>query len=181
MSRMRRALWILVAFPLIAAAVKKEAPVDLTLSDLDGKRVHLRDYRGKVVVLNFWATWCAPCRDEMPLLTAAEKQWREKGVVFVAVSLDEKDSRKSIPEFVKRFQIGFPVLAGATGDDLARLGLGEAVPDTAFLDERGVIVFRVLGQMREGELEERLRWITGDRAQQSLQPTPQLRTVHLGK
>jgi len=65
--------------------------------------------------------------------------------------------------FIHRYCVAFPVWTGASSDELAKLHLGQGVPDTAFLDERGVIVARVLGQMRRNELEERLAWLTGDR------------------
>ncbi len=172
-----KSLALLLACCLPMGAARKDAPVDLGLSELKGGRVHLRDLRGKVAVVNFWATWCVPCRAEMPLLIKAEQAWREKGVLFVAVSLDERDTRKDIPRFVEKYGIGFPVWTGANGDDLAKLGMGEAVPGTAFLDERGVIFARVLGQMRDGEIEERLRWIKGDRSQ----PAPPLLIDHVGK
>src|SRR6266704_1430372 len=94
---------ILVTFPFGSiSAPKKASPVDLTLTDLDGKRVHLRDYRGKIVVLNFWATWCVPCQEEMPMLVEAEKAWSPKGVIFLGASLDEKATRKNVPEFIRK-------------------------------------------------------------------------------
>jgi len=71
--------------------------------------------------------------------------------------------QKVIPEFVKKFQIDFPIWKGATADDLGRLGMGEAVPATAFLDEQGMIFSRVQGEIKKEELTERLLWITGDR------------------
>lgn len=98
------------------------------------------------------------------MLVAVEKAWAPKGVVFVGASLDDRKTRKEIPEFVKKYAIDFPVWTGATGDDLAHLGMGDAVPDTAFLNEDGVIFARVLGEIRQAELEERLEWITGDRS-----------------
>ena len=158
-----------------AFAVARQKSAELTLTDLGGKKVHLRDYRGKIVVLNFWATWCAPCREEMPMLVQAEKTWGPKGVLFIGASLDDNKTKRNIPEFVQRFQIGFPVWTGATADDLAKLRMGNAVPDTAFVDEQGVIFARVRGEIRKAELDERLAWITGGRDR----PAPEPLIIHL--
>jgi thiol-disulfide isomerase/thioredoxin len=130
--------------------------------------VRLSDYRGKVVVLNFWATWCAPCAAEIPMLVQAEKYYNPKGVVFIAASVDDRKSKKSVPNFVDRYNVGFPVWLDATTRDLLRLGMGAEVPSTAFLDQEGRIVARVEGQMREGDLRERLDWLLGDR----IRPAP---------
>ncbi len=156
---------------------KKESPVDLTLSTLDSKKVHLKDLRGEPVVLNLWATWCGPCREEMPMMVEAEKLWGQKGVAFIAASLDDGKTKKNIPAFVNEFHVTFPIWTGATGDDLAKLRLGEAVPDTAFLDAEGIVFARVLGEIRRPELDERLTWVTGDRTA----PAPTARVVHLDK
>jgi thiol-disulfide isomerase/thioredoxin len=165
----------LAASAAISMAQKKPAPEDLNLTDLTGAKVHLHDYRGKIVVLNFWATWCAPCRQEMPMLVEAEKTWGPKGIAFVGVSLDDSGTKKKIPAFVQQFQIGFPVWVGATPDQLTRLKMGNAVPDTAFVDEQGVIFARIRGQMQRVELDERLSWITGDRGK----PAPEGLITHL--
>ena len=150
---------------LVSGAVARSADsraVNLPFKDMNGKKVHVSDLRGKVVVLNFWATWCLPCRAEMPLLVAAEKEYGSRGVVFVAVSLDDRQTRSQIPEFVQQFKIGFTVWVGASTMDLQDLKLGEALPATAFLDAKGHIVARVLGQIGKDELNERLAWLTGD-------------------
>ena len=148
--------------PLYGAS-KEPAKAELNLKDLNGQKVRLRDYRGKAGVLNFWATWCGPCKAELPMLVEAAKDYESRGVVFVAVSLDDEKTKKLVPAFVNSHQISFPVWLGATGDDLAKLGLGEAVPATAFLDQDGHISSRILGQLRQGDLKERLDWLTGDK------------------
>lgn len=164
-------LVVLAAAPrTMVSTPNKSGPAELNLTDLDGHKVHLKDCRGKIVVLNFWATWCVPCKEEMPLLVSAAKQWQAKGIVFIGASLDDRASQKNIPGFLKTFGIEFPIWKGATGDDLAKLGMGEAVPDTAFLNKDGVILMRVMGEIKKTELMERLEWITGDRKS----PSPQV-------
>jgi thiol-disulfide isomerase/thioredoxin len=148
--------------PALAGSAKDENPAaDFSLKDMNGKRVSLRDYRGKIVVLNFWATWCGPCKDEMPMLVEAEKEYGERGVVFIAASLDDKKTRGHVPAFVREHQISFPIWLGATPDDLEKLGMGPGLPATAFIDQQGHILARVLGEIRKPEVKERLDWLTG--------------------
>jgi len=96
-------------------------------------------------------------------MVEAEKTWAEKGVAFVAVSLDDNKTKNKIPAFLAQYHVGFTVWTGASSDDLDKLRMGQGVPDTAFLDENGVIVSRVLGEMHRDELDSRLAWLTGDR------------------
>ena len=166
-----------VALLSFAADTKKEGPADLTLAGMDGKKVHLHDYAGKPIVINMWATWCLPCKDEMPMMVEAEKIYGPKGVVFIGASLDDSKTKKNIPAFLKEYQITFPVWTGATTDDLAKLHLGEAVPDTVFLDSDHVIFSRVRGEIRKAELEERLAWVSGGK----IGPAPEAAVVHLDK
>jgi thiol-disulfide isomerase/thioredoxin len=158
-------LAVAASLSLIAATLPAadKKPSDLTLRDLSGQKVQLRNYRGKIVVLNFWATWCVPCREEMPMLVEAEKTWAAKGVTFIAISLDDSKTMKNIAAFIERYHVDFPVWSGASPDDLDKLRMGQGVPDTAFLDENGVVFSRVLGEIQRSELDERLAWLTGDR------------------
>ena len=143
---------VLVAFLGILNAAPNKDPVGLTLRDLDGQRVRLPDYRGHILVLSFWATWCAPCTQEMPLLVRTAEQYRSRGVTFVGASLDDSKTGKNIPGFVNKYQVTFPVWVGTAGDNLDNFGLGDAVPATAFIDQDGHIVARVLGEIRKEEL-----------------------------
>jgi thiol-disulfide isomerase/thioredoxin len=168
-------LCLMLLFPTPHGYAKSPSKADLSLRDLKGNRVHLRDYQGKIVVLNFWATWCGPCREEMPRLVDAEKEYGPRGVVFVAASLDDDKSQTKIPDFLRDHQIAFPIWTGASGDDLDRLEMGPAVPATAFIDQEGRIVARVSGEIRPDEIKERLDWLT----QGQTGPAPQPRVVHL--
>jgi hypothetical protein len=98
------------------------------------------------------------------MLVKAETDYRSKGVAFIAASVDDRKSRKYVPEFVSKFNVSLSIWLGANADDLTRLGMGAAVPATAFLDPEGHIAFRVEGQLREAELGERLDWLLGSRA-----------------
>ena len=154
---------------------KEQSPAELTLKDASGKRVHLSDYRGKLVVLNFWATWCIPCQKEAPLMVKYEREYRDRGVVFVGVSTDDKRSIQNVPAYLRKFQIEYPIWYGAQADHLDKLNMGPAHPTTAFIDRDGHIVARVWGLLREEELKERLDWLTGERSG----PQPQAMVKHL--
>jgi thiol-disulfide isomerase/thioredoxin len=133
-------------------------PPTLALKDLAGSEQSLSMYKGKVIVLNFWATWCGPCEEEMHEFVDADKKFRANDVVVLAASLDDESSKKNIPKFVKRQKMTFPVLTGATVDDLQRLGLGEGVPGTVILNRNGKIIARILGPVSRKELRERIEW-----------------------
>ena len=179
MSNRRRNIWAAAGLAVVASALygasKEASKADLTLKDIHGKRVRLRDLQGKIVVLNFWATWCGPCNQEMPMLVEAEKEYGPRGVVFVGASLDDEKTRANIPAFLSKYQINFPIWVGAGPDELEKLGLGVAVPDTAFIDAEGRIVARILGEIRKEEIRERLEWLTGKQTG----PPPEAKVVHL--
>jgi thiol-disulfide isomerase/thioredoxin len=167
---------LVLVFLLLAVAFGKDDRAELSLKDLNGKRVRLSDYRKNSVVLNFWATWCGPCKEEMPRLVEAEKQYGDRGIVFVAASLDDKKGRDKILDFIRQHQISFPIWLGATVDDLKKLEMGEGLPATAFVDEDGHIVARVLGEIRSDEIKERLDWLTQGRSGAA----PQAIVNHMG-
>ncbi|MCX5724764.1 MAG: TlpA disulfide reductase family protein [Nitrospirae bacterium] len=124
-------------------AVGKQAP-DFVLTDLNDKPQRLSDFRGKVVFLNFWATWCKPCREEMPSMDVLHKNFEKDGLVILAVSIDRVTTTKDIPPFIKGMNLTFPVLIdswGKTDKPYKRMG----VPETFIIDRDGVIREIVIG------------------------------------
>src|SRR5438034_11399182 len=98
----------------LAAHQLPNATADLALRDLNRTERSLADYRGKIVVLNFWATWCIPCREEMPLLVSTYKRYEPKGVVIIGASADDESTQSQIAPFMQTLKITFPIWTGAT-------------------------------------------------------------------
>jgi cytochrome c biogenesis protein CcmG, thiol:disulfide interchange protein DsbE len=158
MKTVTKLLALLLLRSSLGTSSDMDLPVSLELKDLSGTKQSLSIYKGKVVVLNFWATWCEPCEEEMHEFVDANKRFSSNGVVFLAASLDDETSQKNISKFVKRQKMTFQVLTGATVEHLQKLGLGEGVPGTVILNREGKIVARVLGPISRKELRERIEW-----------------------
>ena len=142
------------------AAQQDSDPGSLSLSDFQtGEPRKLADLKGKIVVLNFWATWCRPCLEEMPLLVSLQERYREQGVQVIGASADLEETRPRIPEFVRRTGINFPIWVGATAEHMEALGLPGALPATVVLDEEGGVAGRIVGVLQEGEVERYLAWV----------------------
>lgn len=146
----------------ISQSVSPEAPGMLVLRDLSGETKRLSAYRGKVVVLNFWATWCVPCREEMPLLVGVQRRYGNRGIAVIGVSADDESTQPKIPGFLQELGIGFPIWKGATTRDMQLLGLGTDLPATAVIDQEGRLAFRILGILDRKELEQRLEYLLGN-------------------
>ena len=120
--------------------------------DLEGRVHRLLDWRGKVLLCNFWATWCAPCREEVPVLVAAKQQWAEKRFEVVGIAIDKV---ANIREFSIKYQINYPVLVadGTTLELLRKLGNRTGgLPYTVILDASGGIAHRHLGALSSADL-----------------------------
>jgi peroxiredoxin len=122
--------------------VKKTLAPDFFLKDLNGNSVRLRDLRGKVVLLNFWATWCPSCRFEMPSMEALYKEYSRRGLVVLAVNF--RESRGEIRPFYKEHNLSFPALLDPGGETFARYETW-SLPTTFLIDKRGQIVGKVIG------------------------------------
>lgn len=152
---------LLQLFSLSPSRAQSTLP-NLSWRDTDGKAQALSDYRGKIVVLNFWATWCLPCTHEITMLADMHKQYQSRGVVFLGASVDDEKTHGQIPAFAKRLKIPFVLLVDATTEEMQKLGLGEVIPATAFFDANGKLAARVLGEMKKSDLKHRLEWMMGN-------------------
>ena len=131
-----------------------------TFPDLSGKPRRLAEWQGRAILVNFWATWCAPCREEIPLLVAARQKYGPKGLEIVGIAVDNV---VKVVEFSIKYSIPYPVLlAEAGGLDLMRqLGNGSGgLPYTVASDRRGALVHRKLGALKQGELDAILDSLT---------------------
>lgn len=132
----------------IARGGRPVAP-EFTLARLDRSgTLSLSSLRGKAVVLNFWASWCIPCREETPLLEAGWRRWRNRGVVFVG--LNTKDFRADARAFMRRYDVSYPVVYDGKGSMVGRYGV-TGFPETYFLDARGRVVYRIVGAVRQAD------------------------------
>jgi thiol-disulfide isomerase/thioredoxin len=123
-------------------------------ADLEGKSRRLRDWHGSIVVCNFWATWCAPCREEVPLLRAAKQQWAGKGVEVVGVGIDSVDK---IREFAAIFSVNYPILLGTPETIGLMRKVGNpagGLPYNLILDRQGAIAHRKLGAFTAADLRQ---------------------------
>jgi len=141
----------------MAVAVAPSLPIfELVLSDLKGQPQSLGQWRGKLLIVNYWATWCHPCREEMPGFSRLHDKYRDKGVQFVGISID--DAAK-IAEFQKTTLVSYPLLIGDIGtmENSARLGnTRQALPFTAVFDREGRLAMTKLGRFSEADLEQHL-------------------------
>jgi peroxiredoxin len=129
------------AFPVSRPAETIAAP-ELELSDLTGRPIRLRDFRGRVVLLNFWATWCAPCREEMPALETLAQELGPQGLAVVGVNA--KESRSKVEAFVREHGLRFPILLDPDGRAVEAYQVF-GLPATFVVDRRGTLVGTVLG------------------------------------
>ena len=151
--------WLAMTIPMVA----KHAP-DPGFKSLDGHTQKLSALRGQVVVVNFWATWCGPCQEELPRLSQLAQGYAGKPVRFVLVSIDEPKDRAKIPQVLGRLHVSLESWDDADTDTMDHFGLGDMVPGTAILDEKGEIVARIMGEAREEDVRNAVDWILGRKA-----------------
>ena len=136
---------LVLSFPGLLQAFSGKAP-PFTLKDIDGNTVSLSDYRGKIVIVDFWATWCHECEDSSPELDRLFRKYRDRGVIFLGISLDEGgDAIELVKYFVKNFNITFTMLMGDR--KLAKAYYVKGIPTTYVLDKDHNITARYAGSI----------------------------------
>ena len=148
-----------VLAPSIAEREAREAigrEVELKLKDLFGTEQTLSQYKGRIIILNFWATFCEPCRKEMPDLAAIQNEYAALGLQVIGASTDEAADRSKVLQFIKETKVNFPIWMGATAADMTRFGLGEALPGTVVIDKNGKIVKVISGVVNVPDLKKQI-------------------------
>jgi len=130
---------------------------DFTLPDLNGKMVSLKDFRGKIVIVDFWATWCLPCRKSLPELARIDKTYRSKGLVILGLSLDNPDSYDNayVSDFIKNYKIEYQILRATKEVQDSYMGTEDVrIPTLFIIDKKGKIVMKHRGfDMKDVEIE----------------------------
>ena len=128
----------------------KEAP-DFTLETMEGNTFTLSDQRGKVVVLNFWATWCGPCRKEIPDFIELHKEMKSEGVIFAGISLDEEGWEKVRP-YANDMEINYPIMVD-DGNVSSQYGPIRAIPTTLIINKKGQVEYVAPGMLTKEKLK----------------------------
>lgn len=140
----------IIHFTSASAATPVAAP-DFALKDLDGKTVRLSDYRGKAVVINFWATWCPPCRHEIPWFVDLQKQYGPHGLQIIGISMDETGPA-AVKKFADAMGVNYKVVMGDAAAARSYGGV-RVLPTTIYIDRQGKVVTTVPGLISKQEIE----------------------------
>ena len=155
MTRAAITATLLVAlFSLVLGQGEKPAP-KLELKDVEGRALRLSDYEGKVVLLNFWATWCAPCRAEMPDLVKWQRQYKSKGLQVIGVTYPPEELAE-VREFIKSIKVNYPIALGEE-QTKALFDKGEILPVTIVIDKKGMIREVIQGIIFQEEFDEKVK------------------------
>lgn len=135
--------------------VKNSPAPDFTLQDLSGKTISLHDFKGKAVLLDFWATWCPPCRREIPHFVDMYKKYQDKGLAIVGVALDDEGT-KVVKPFVEEYKVNYTIVLGTPQIQRAYGGI-QGIPTTFIIDKEGRIVHSFVGYREPEEIEKKIQ------------------------
>ena len=147
-------MFVVTAVFTTSALAQRQAP-NVVFKTVDGKMYDLSKLTGKVVIVNFWATWCGPCRKEIPDFIEFYKNYKDKGVEILGVSLDREGWAKVTP-FLKQTPINYPIVLG-NGEIAGKFSKFNAIPTTFIIDKSGKIVDEHTGVMTKSQLEAKVK------------------------
>jgi peroxiredoxin len=142
------------------AAKRRKAAANFALTDIRGAKLSLADYKGEVVLLNFWATWCGPCKVEIPWFVEFQSKYKDRGFTLLGVSMDD-DGWKSVAPFVAQHKINYPVVIG--NDEVSHLySTVDSLPTTFIIDREGKIASTHVGLVSKNSYEREITGLLGD-------------------
>jgi thiol-disulfide isomerase/thioredoxin len=145
---------LFITLPVVASGQGNKTPA-LALKDLRGRALRLSDYKGKVVLLNFWATWCPPCRAEMPALIKMQREYRSKGLQVLGVTYPPQEIGE-VRQFVRKLGVNYPIALG-TKELKSLFDETETLPLTLVIDRQGNIIDRIEGILLPQEFEQKIK------------------------
>lgn len=146
---------ILVIISSVTFGQDKGAAPQLNLKDTEGRALLLSDYRGKVVLLNFWATWCAPCRAEMPDMVKWQREYHKRGLQIIGVTYPPED-QSEVRKFIKSVNVNYPIAIGEK-QTKAIFDEGETIPISVIIDKSGVVREVIKGIIFPEEFEQKIK------------------------
>jgi thiol-disulfide isomerase/thioredoxin len=134
----------------------EQAPLNVVLEDMNGAKVNLAAFKGKPLIINLWATWCGPCRLEMPQLVDLQAEFKDKGLTIVGVSVD--DTADDIRKFAAEYKVTYPMLVGLGQDALLHtLGYEDTVPISILVRANGTVASRLMGITTTDDWKKRIK------------------------
>ena len=155
MKRATITAMLLVAFSSLVLGQGERPAPKLELRGVEGRALRLSDYKGKVVLLNFWATWCAPCRAEMPDLVKWQREYKSKGLQVIGVTYPPEELAE-VREFIESVRVNYPIALG-DGQTKAMFDEGETLPVTVIIDKKGMIREVIRGIIFPEEFEQKVK------------------------
>ena len=155
---------LLIGVPAVGVAQAESMP-KLTLRNLQHQRVRLGEFKGKVVLLNFWATWCPPCRAEMPDFVKWQRAYRGKGLQIIGITYPPTDLRE-VRRFTRSIRVNYPILLG-TQKTKALFDSSDTMPVTIVIDRHGQVIDRIEGMILAEEFEQKVKpLLSGEKSDQ---------------
>jgi peroxiredoxin len=146
---------MLIAFSFASVRGQQATNPQLTLKDINGSTVRLRDYRGKVVLINFWATWCPPCRAEMPDLVKLQREHAKQGLQIIGITYPP-ETKTRVRRFASSIKVNYPIILG-TRQIRARFSSEETLPLTVVIDRDGKVKEIISGILLREEFDEKIK------------------------